>query len=75
MVEKDDAKARKARARRLRNQISRVIESTENRSEDECAGNDARTEEDEKRSESPREFIRRKMRELDGAPSKSKDKS
>ena len=74
MVEKDGAKARTARARRLRNQISRMIESTESRPEDETAGIEAGNEEEE-RSESPREFIQRKMRELDRAKSKSKGKS
>ena len=74
MVEKDGVKARKTRARRLRKQVSRIIESTERRPEGESDGVEAGNEEEE-RSESPREFIQRRMRELDRAKSKSKGKS
>lgn len=55
----DDKAARKARAERLRQQIDKLVSTGEEEKEKEPAHG----------SESPREFIHRKMRDLEAPPS------
>ena len=71
-MDKDTQAARKARAERLRRQISRIISEPDSaQGQDETASSPAATPEGQSpRSqparESPRDFIHRRMRELKG---------
>ena len=64
----DDAAARKARANRLRRQIAQIAHPETNSSEDQEGASQ------QKKDESPRDFIHRRMRELN-KPKRSKSSS
>ena len=68
----DDEAARKARAESLRQKIASLksgqtdpVEASENESESESGGHDTTVDKETPSGESPREFINRRMRELD----------
>ena len=68
----DDEAARKARAESLRRQIANLksgrtnpVEASENDSESESNGPEKTVDKDAPSGESPREFVHRRMRELD----------
>ncbi len=74
----DDEAIRKARAQRLRKQIEQIVSPTDKPEPENPEGSTGETDAQAPKSESPREFIHRKMRQPKGKetgtqPAKDKD--
>jgi hypothetical protein len=65
MIEKDDAAARKARAESLMDEVERLTAQSESDKDENTDETKDKGTEETKRPPNPREFIHKRMRELD----------